>query len=262
MKTVTSFIRISTICALMSCISFGCTRPPESSEASVDDWVIPDWMDATDPLIAERHEDLVKELQAKVDTGRLDEEGYQYELSKVSKQAINEIRDEKLSGLARFIDQEGRRIRLALLDLNDEIQGFIQAKGMHSLWGLQGTPEWNVLEKLSLERLEARIEIRVAEQEIDSKPRPADNSANTQSQMPMRIIELKKRLAAMDAEFDLLDALMRDRCANASTLEHMLRSQLSLEEMREDNQRAISWLRLLQITPSEDEDLLSKILNE
>jgi hypothetical protein len=263
MNTVTTFIRISTICALISCISLGCTRPTESSEASVDDWVIPDWMDASDPAIAERLEEELKELQAKVKVGRLDEEAYQYDLLKVPKRAVQRVREQKMRGLRTLLEDEGRLLKFSLLDLRDEIQGFIRAKGPHSLGGPEGALELKVLEKLAMDRLEVRIEIQMIEEAIASNPDSGDDSSTTRLQRDNgRLTQLNRHLAAMDAEFEVIDALARDKCANVVNFEHMLRKLSALEESQEDNRRALSRLRLLQMTPSEDEELLGKILSE
>lgn len=255
MKTMTTFIRISTLCVLMTCISLGCSKPAESNAANVDDWQIAE-------EIADRCEDLTKDLQADLASGRLDEEGYQRELALVPGQVARERREESMRRLGDLLIDEGRRVKLSLIDLNDEIQAFIQVKGLYSLGSPEGTPEWNVLEKLSMDRLDARIEIRMAEEEINSRPSPADTSANTQIQMPARITELKKRLAAMDAEYELLDDLMRDRCSDASLLQHFLTTRSSLEEMREENQRAIIRIRMRQLTPAKDEELLLEVIGE
>jgi len=239
----------------MSCISLGCWNQPEPSEANVDDWQIAE-------EIADRREDLAKDLKAELALGKLDEEGYQRELALVPGRVARERREESIVRLHRLLKEVGRQISLALLDLNDEIQAFIKVKVLYSLGSPEGTPEWNVLEGLSMDRLETRIEIRMAEQEIDSKSTPADNSAKTQSQMPRRIIELKNLLAAMDAEYDLLEASMRDRCAYASVLVHLLTHRRSLEKQREENQRAISRLRLLQWTSPQDHELLREVMGE
>ena len=99
-------------------------------------------------------------------------------------------------------------------------------------------------------------------EENDNIPSPDDSTATQLQRDNDRLTQLEKRLGAMDAEYELFDALMRDRCANLSTFEHMLTSRQALEELRDANQQTLTKLRMLEMTPPEDEGLLHEIMGE
>lgn len=203
------------------------------------------------------------ELKGQLDNGEISEEDYNYWEKQIVEDLVSrraaELRDEKLRTLDYILENEGRHIKLALQDLNDEIASYVQAKGLLSSTGPKDTPGWYVLEKLAMDRLETRLAIRLIDSET---PEKEDSVLDTVKKSQSGLKELQKQLASLDAEYDSMRANMSTGFADAIYLQHLLDTQRNLNVQQDDNARAQMRVRFMRLTPVGDEELMRKILGE
>jgi polysaccharide biosynthesis transport protein len=229
-----------------------------------------------------------------------------------------ELDDEGFRNNAKLFEDEGRHIKFMLQDLLDDLQAFIQAKGITTLDDtrfsttmfemqkltenltvtkqtlislnqsylqiaakLDGTMEPTMEDRLEAERdpiiirqeqvLEAlEANLRAHRDRLDvTHPQVKDSEITVQAtkdqiESKIEIIirrnlnaqlrqlisskdQLEVSLQRTEQDIEIKDALLRDLAANQSTFEHMESSRKQLETQRDENQRLISSLRLMQL---------------
>ncbi len=233
-------------------------------------------------------------------------------------QRTKELDDEGFRNNAKLFEDEGRHIKFMLQDLNDDLQAFIQAKGITTLDDtrfsstmfeiqkltenmtttkqsltslnqqylqiaakLDGTMEATMEDRLEaerdpiimrqeqiLEQLEASL--RAFRERLDtSHPQIKDAEITvkaTRDQIESKIEVIIRRnlnaelrelvsvreqllvsLERTEQDISTKDAALRDLAANQSVYEHMESTRKQLEMQRDENQRLISSLRLMQL---------------
>ena len=229
-----------------------------------------------------------------------------------------ELDDEGFRKNAKLFEDEGRRINFMLQDLSDDLQAFIQAKGITTLDDtrfstamfeiqkltetmtatrqalttlkqqylqtaakLDGTMESTMEDRLEaerdpiiirqqqiLEQLEASL--RAYRERFDSS-HPQINDAEisvkaTKDQIESKIKNIIHRnlnarlrelvlnqeqlvvsLERTEQDIQVKDAALRELASNQSVYEHMESTRKQLETQRDENQRLISSLRLMQL---------------
>jgi capsular exopolysaccharide synthesis family protein len=233
-------------------------------------------------------------------------------------QRTKKLDDEGFRNNAKLFEDEGRHIKFMLQDLNDDLQAFIQAKGITTLDDarfsstmfeiqkltenmtetkqalttlrqkylqiaakLDGTMESTEEDRLNaerdpiimrqeqiLEQLEASL--RAFRERLDpSHPQIKDAEITVQAtsdQIESKIeIIIRRNLNAQlrelvsskeqlivslertEQDIAIKDAALRDLAANQSVYEHMESTRKQLEMQRDENQRLISSLRLMQL---------------
>jgi hypothetical protein len=144
------------------------------------------------------------------------------------------IRDE----MAVYKDM-GRRLSFLMQDLVDDIQAFIRKRGIVSLQDPMSTQEGIMMQLLAEKRLEARINVRLAESDFAmAKGEDAIASAT------IRLEGAKQYLLILDAELELLDVSLREQVANVMVLEHMMRKLNTFEKRADENERIIDTLMI------------------
>tara|TARA_B100000959_G_scaffold286307_1_gene364410 strand:- start:9644 stop:11827 length:2184 start_codon:yes stop_codon:yes gene_type:complete len=229
-----------------------------------------------------------------------------------------DLDDESFRENAKLFEDEGRRINFMLQDLNDDLQAFIQAKGLTTLDDtrfstemfeiqqltenltvvrqgittlkqqylqtaakLDGTMESTMEDRLEaerdpiiirqeqvLEQLEAAL--RAYRERLDpSHPQIKDAEISVQAtrdQIESKIANIIHRnlnarlrelvltqeqlavsLERTEKEIETKDATLRELASNQSVFEHMESTRKQLELQRDENQRLISSLRLMQL---------------
>jgi succinoglycan biosynthesis transport protein ExoP len=233
-------------------------------------------------------------------------------------QRTKELDDEGFRNNAKLFEDEGRRIKFMLQDLNDDLQAFIQAKGITTLDDarfsstmfeiqkltenmtatkqalttlqqrylqlaakLDGTMEPTMEDRLGaerdpiimrqeqvLEQLEASL--RAFRERLDpTHPQIKDaeitvNATRDQIEAKIEVItrrnlnaqlreivssqeQLTVSLERTEQDIAIKDAALRDLAANQSIYEHMESTRKQLEMQRDENQRLISSLRMMQL---------------
>ena len=229
-----------------------------------------------------------------------------------------ELDDEGFRNNAKLFEDEGRHIKFMLQDLLDDLQAFIQAKGITTLDDtrfsttmfemqkltenmtitrqgltslnqqylqiaakLDGTMEATMEDRLEAERdpiiirqeqvLESlQASLRAVRDRLDpSHPQIKDAEISVQAtkaqiESKLDVIirrnlnaqlrelistrgQLEVSLARTEQDIEVKDAALRDLAANQSVYEHMESSRKQLEMQRDENQRLISSLRLMQL---------------
>jgi succinoglycan biosynthesis transport protein ExoP len=239
-------------------------------------------------------------------------------ISKAYMSRMKELDDESFRANADLFEDQGRHIQFRLQDLLDEIQAFIQQKGITTLDDtrhstsmkeiqslsenaiqtrqqlislgqrslqlaakLEGTMESTMEDRLAAERdpiivrqeqalesLEANL--RALRERLDSS-HPQIKEAEitvkaTTDQIESKIEKIIRRnltaelreadsangqlIAALertDAEIETKDAALRGLAANQSVMEGMVSTRKQLEMQRDENQRLVSSLKLMQL---------------
>jgi len=233
-------------------------------------------------------------------------------------QRTKELDDEGFRNNAKLFEDEGRRIKFMLQDLNDDLQAFIQAKGITTLDDarfsstmfeiqkltenmtatkqaltslkqqylqiaakLDGTMEPTMEDRLAAERdpiimrqeqileqlesslrafrerldsthpqiKDAEITVRATRDQIESKI-DVIIRRNLNAQLRELVSsqeQLTVSLERTEQDIAIKDAALRDLAANQSVYEHMESTRKQLEMQRDENQRLISSLRLMQL---------------
>ncbi len=143
---------------------------------------------------------------------------------------------EELRDLSKIVDDEGRRIRLSLQDLTDEIQAFVRARGILSVEGPPASPRWRALEELTQRRLEVRIEIAIIE--ATGEPEHRQDELNA----------LHAELSAMDAEDVSMRGAMSEQLAQTLRLQEMLSHREALIAQRHENSQFQTDVRMAMMS--------------
>jgi len=239
-------------------------------------------------------------------------------VAKAYMERTKELDDEGFRNNAKLFEDEGRHIKFMLQDLNDDLQAFIQAKGITTLDDtrfsttmfetqkltenltntkqvltslqqqylqiaakLDGTMEPTMEDRLEAERdpiiirqeqilEQLQASLRAFRERLDpSHPQIKDAEITVQAtrdQVESKIeIIIRRNLNAMlreivssreqllvslertEQDIEIKDAALRDLAANQSVYEHMESTRKQLEMQRDENQRLISSLRLMQL---------------
>ena len=152
---------------------------------------------------------------------------------------VNESADYmQLQKEAKVLEDMLRRIKFQILDINDSMQAFIQAKGIVSLIGPNQSAEWIMMKLLAEKRLDARLQVRLAKAKlIQSAGTELEPEMRTDYEASVQYHEI------LEDEAKILNTELSGQAANYSVYEHMNSTAQLLRAQRDEMQRSISETR-------------------